>query len=428
MPFSDEQTMLTLAALTYRGFMDVLPGSIHNAAVREAFLDGLNTFAPVKGDWALVWGPATTREVPLQAFHLLPVFDWNAMFVVRQVSRPNRFVVAIRGTNPVAAQDWLFGDFWTGTTVKWPFSNGDEAISTSTALGLSSLQHLRSVPSSKSGAPGLLHEGGIRTALDDLFNKGQAVLNTISGHAAKPAPTHFETEIQATINHWVETMTESDNLRREIQKLNRKILIKPAELRPKLLPKGMRKGPLDLLTFLQSQVEQNGAEPLEVVVTGHSKGGALAFAVSMWLAEALNGPANECWDDTRRSTVSCYAFAGPTAGNGAFANRIDSLLQGKYHAVINENDLVPRGFDVNMLRQIPDLFGARTNVLTGLVNGVVSSVAPLNYQQPALLRKFTGQLDPSRPLGGEVIQQHLDAYLMDLGLFGPQINAFTCFV
>src|SRR5262245_33677032 len=108
MIFSEEQVMLTFAALTYRGFQDALTGTLHEDTVREALLDGLNTFEPVQDQWELVWGPATKRHVPLQGLLKLDIFDWSSMYVVRHRTIQNKYVIAIRGTNPIASQDWLF--------------------------------------------------------------------------------------------------------------------------------------------------------------------------------------------------------------------------------------------------------------------------------------------------------------------------------
>ena len=105
MAFTAEQVMLTLAGLTYRGFHDPLPGETHDVVVRGALLDGLQTLAPVKNEWELVWGPVTSRGAR-------EFVDSNAMYVVRHARERHRYVVAIRGTNPISASDWLFGDFW----------------------------------------------------------------------------------------------------------------------------------------------------------------------------------------------------------------------------------------------------------------------------------------------------------------------------
>ena len=130
--------MVTLAGLAYRGFHDLLRGPAHADVVRRALLDGLRTMPPLNDEWSLVWGPVTSRSGP-------DAFDSAAMYVVRSRREPRRYVVAIRGTNPVSATDWLFGDFWVSTTVPWPYARAADhvAVSASTALGLSRSEERR---------------------------------------------------------------------------------------------------------------------------------------------------------------------------------------------------------------------------------------------------------------------------------------------
>jgi hypothetical protein len=104
-PYSTEQVLLTLAGLAYRGFHDLLRGAPHADVIRGALLDGLHALPPVKDEWILVWGPVTSRSRP-------DAFDSAAMYVVQHRREPTRYVVVIRGTNPISASDWLFGDFW----------------------------------------------------------------------------------------------------------------------------------------------------------------------------------------------------------------------------------------------------------------------------------------------------------------------------
>src|SRR6476660_8902773 len=111
--------MLVLAGLTYRGALDPTSGEIHAGNVEQAVASGLATYAP---GWELVWGPATDRKGDL--------FDSSAMYVVHG-GDPKQYVIAVRGTNPVSASDWLRGDLAVATTVKWPFGNDGAAVSTS---------------------------------------------------------------------------------------------------------------------------------------------------------------------------------------------------------------------------------------------------------------------------------------------------------
>src|SRR5262249_13420167 len=82
------------------------------------------------------WGPASYRAP-------LSLFDGAAMFVAKS-KKANSYVVAVRGTNPISAFDWLFGDLWVAGQMGWPFDETRQAkISLSTALGLDILLQLR---------------------------------------------------------------------------------------------------------------------------------------------------------------------------------------------------------------------------------------------------------------------------------------------
>ena len=63
MAFTDEQVMLTLAGLTYRGFADPWAVAGHEARVRAAVEDGLHGLTPLGRRWALAWGPATGHRI-----------------------------------------------------------------------------------------------------------------------------------------------------------------------------------------------------------------------------------------------------------------------------------------------------------------------------------------------------------------------------
>src|SRR5215468_7463289 len=109
---NDDKAMLALAALTYRGFAKQSEAGI-DAALRP-WLPALE--AEGLGKWELVWGPAAFRT-PFSLFH-------DAMvYVVRQQDRPRgeqtRYAIAIRGTNPISALDWVFGDFFASLQVDW---------------------------------------------------------------------------------------------------------------------------------------------------------------------------------------------------------------------------------------------------------------------------------------------------------------------
>lgn len=165
------------------------------------------------------------------------------------------------------------------------------------------------------------------------------------------------------------------------------------------------------------------------MVTGHSKGGALATAVALWLKDALASPDTaEQWDGRRGARVSCYAFGAPTPGNTAFADRIDRVLASDHHHLRNRHDIVTQVWQVDELERIPDLYAPRRTVLEPLIPVIASRVRRLEYRQArAGVTTFAGALDAERAFEREFIHQHLDAYLDELDLLDDRLNALTLF-
>lgn len=392
--------MLTLAGLAYRGFHELLRGAVHADAVRRALLDGLASLAPVKDAWSLVWGPVTSRSGP-------DAFDSAAMYVVRNRREPARYVVAIRGTNPIAASDWLFGDFWVSTTVPWPYARADDrvAVSASTALGLSKLQAMRSP----------------RLSAD----------TTTDGDRPPVARDALERQLAAIAAGWDRFVAEPSGWLEDhvMDRLRTAVNLPWMDLRPRAVAAAPDDGgALDLLSFLTEEARA-AREPLVVTVTGHSKGGALASSVALWLQDALASPdAAERWDDGRGACVASYAFAAPTPGNAGFADRIDRVLAGRHHHLRNTNDVVTHAWQVDELERIPTLYAPRRTVLEPLIPVIASRVRALDYRQArAGVTAFAGILDAKRPFAVELVHQHLDAYLAELDLLDERLNARTLF-
>ncbi len=421
MTFTDDQVMMTLAGLAYRGFQDFLPGEPHEFVVRQAVLDGLRTLAPVKDDWELVWGPVTSR-VPFG------VFDSSAMYVVRHRRARRRYVVAVRGTNPIASSDWLFGDLLVGTTVLWPYASDGAAISTSTALGLAMLQEMISRPPSTVASFAEASSAALGSRFDRLIRAGRAwVSGTTEAQAAHPSS--LEAQVEKIVAHWNVSGVARDAIRHGLQRAEASVRLTPADLRRRSAAVDSGGGGTDLITFLRHEAA-SGGEAMEVVVTGHSKGGALAPTVALWLRDALESsdPA-ERWASRERAEIVSHAFAGPTPGNAAFAGRIDQVLGRNHHHVRNTNDVVTHAWQVDELLQIPDLYGARTAPLGPLLPGIVADVKGLDYRHARSgVVTFTGALDPGRSFAAELIHQHMDAYLAHLGLLAQGISAITFFI
>src|SRR2546425_1359822 len=110
-------------------------------------------------------------------------------------------------------------------------------------------------------------------------------------------------------------------------------------------------GAMTLVDFLKDRTK-NEADPLDIVVTGHSKGGALAPTLALWLRET-----RAQGDSKDRARISFHAFAGPTPGDGAFARRVAKELNGPCRRVVNSNDVVPHAWALVDLAVIPKLYG-----------------------------------------------------------------------
>jgi hypothetical protein len=376
-----EEVLLTLAGLSYRGFADPGPGESHLDGVRRALLDGLATLAPVAGEWNLVWGPATTRDRG-------DLFDSAAMYVVRSRPEPARHVVVIRGTNPISISDWLWGDFWVWKTAPWPGDpTGAAQVSMSTARGLHQLQAMRS---------------------------GRMMLPPAKD-PARPAPS------QAALDALTSRLADFWKLlaRDPFAWLADKVAQLTAAVAPAPVPAGAG---LDLVALLRAE----GA--LDVTVTGHSKGGALAPVVALWLKELLASA--DPWDGGRGAHVACQAFAGPTPGNAALAARIEQALGAGYRHLRNMKDVVTHAWQDDELGQVRDLYAPRSLAPAPLLPMIVERVRPVGYRQPGGVgvRRFEGQLDPQRSAELEFVHQHLEAYLAERDLLRLGVTPAALFI
>ncbi|KAL1408399.1 hypothetical protein Q8F55_005211 [Vanrija albida] len=70
----------------------------------------------------------------------------------------------------------------------------------------------------------------------------------------------------------------------------------------------------------------------QVLVTGHSLGGAQGHLVATYLQKLLGSSA----------TVSARVFASPRVGNPAWANYVDATLGNRAQHMVNNNDVVPQ--------------------------------------------------------------------------------------
>lgn len=467
--FSTAQIMLTLSLLATRGFWNSKKKNHNHLA--QAVSAGLDQLEPLKGDWQLVWGPGTYR-------YLGSAFDSSMMFVVQHKRQPSRFAIVVRGTNPIDVYDWLLGDFLPHRQVPWHTSDKDIApgaeLSMSTALGLKILLNI-----SAESDPGQITEEG---EFDYLLERGATAAVTVAqaGGASlaktddlltsSPAAASYDKvrklvkkllkyqKLWSLIELAAGTMASKvgDVLKMEdvvkILKLRKRLIkmldktMEPfaeapvAMLMPSLeeLRKNQDSG-IRLLEFL-ANVAQTHGDNLELLVTGHSKGSALATALALFLSDTQRNdeiPVRRRyqWNPAHRSKIQCYAFAGPTPGNTAFANYFNRQLGRNYFRYSNKLDIVTLVWQAEKLRSISSVYGESVNSLPGLdllFAEMAEEVETLDYCHPGEnypatdtpdgraeqhVFEFSGPLEEGN--SSYILQelhQHIQAYINFMGL------------
>jgi hypothetical protein len=134
-----------------------------------------------------------------------------------------------------------------------------------------------------------------------------------------------------------------------------------------------------LIEFLKRDVgNQPGAE---LLVTGHSLGGGLTPVVALALKENQN-----YWNPAGNFTVTAYPYAGQSPGNNHFAAHLHERMGANhFHGAYNVLDVVPHGYDNQMMPQIPGLYQHISKhlkdecLIGGLVRCIHNQVKPFNY-------------------------------------------------
>jgi hypothetical protein len=171
-----------------------------------------------------------------------------------------------------------------------------------------------------------------------------------------------------------------------------------------------------LAQFLMTYSQANGA--LQIHVTGHSLGGALAPTLALWLADTRRD-----WDASGQSTIAVVSLAGPTAGNAAFAAYSDSRIGSSTTRLHNPYDVVPLAWNDATMGTIAGLYAPQIepeNVIRDAIDVARDLVKHKGYAQirpnapalPGALFDGTSYLD-------QVVSQHTCGYQCALGLVPP---------
>lgn len=153
---------------------------------------------------------------------------------------------------------------------------------------------------------------------------------------------------------------------------------------------------------------------VNITVTGHSLGGALAPALALALEDL-----RESWDPNGKAIINVLPSAGPTPGDARFSVYYESKLGMRTNRIWNTLDVIAHAWDRNQILHVPDIYypyqiaGAPAYLLTLLA--LVDSVEGGTYRhinphtaglpgQVMLHKEVLFELSPLEPLGHDSIR------------------------
>jgi hypothetical protein len=325
----DATELLTLAALSYRGCEFNLSNPHGRKIVYDEIARCLREFPSVRDNFQIAWGPAGYNPGSLD-------LDDSAMYAVLD-KRTSDLAIIIRGTNFFSVGDWLTN--LRIDPVQWESGGaGSGAIIThSTAYGLKILQQLKAEP----GPPSDTRQSAKEIADASALAAKAALVYQLLEATFREVHHEDPAALVATVTALIENIMKA---RQGFAQQEAAAFSEAAALRP---------AATTLIEFLKNHVESVSA-PVKVWVVGHSKAGALAPALALWLAESRGTNAGN-WDPENRATLHLATFAGPTPGNGNFAERLRNAMASTYR-LANPYDIAPHVWAADEAAQIPRLY------------------------------------------------------------------------
>lgn len=161
-----------------------------------------------------------------------------------------------------------------------------------------------------------------------------------------------------------------------------------------ILMNQMKSGNKTISEFLRSEINNN----TQVVVAGHSLGGALSASLALALHDTQNN-----WNQHRKAIISCLPSAGATPGNKDFSNYYNDALGTQTIRVWNSLDIVPHAWQINMLQAVPSIYAPYFNsgaILAGIANAAMLRSA--KGASPLTHNAYTQLLPQTPGLHGQI--------------------------
>jgi hypothetical protein len=157
--------------------------------------------------------------------------------------------------------------------------------------------------------------------------------------------------------------------------------------------------------FLQDII--TGGEAKTIYITGHSLGGCTAPTLALWLKDTL-----KALDEVG---LYVYAYAGPSAGNDAFAEYSDSQLAGNCNRYACSYDIAPDWWNVKSLRELYTIYEPEIepgDLGKYLIHAAINAAEGKRYTQIAVHRKVPGEVNTRiNDYLDQAIYQHVFPYL-----------------
>ena len=401
--------MLTLVAITYRGCEYNLSNAHSRYLVYTEVARCLDTFPETHGKWRIEWGPAGYQPPTGGP-------DISEMYVVRDADDSSNLAIVIRGTNLFSAIDWMSN--FPLLPKHWEYGNAgsDVKISESTRFGLRLLQHLQSgeVPAQDAAQSDIEKVAAARTAKESAAV--YALMKKVFAGVTKSDGTDLieKTRARAIADAQDIVAAGKDSRLAQAQAEAEK-------------PSPTSRTLLEYLKFAMA----SGMPPKNIYIVGHSKSGALAPALALWLADtqgrSVEPPAQ--WDPDRKARLHVYTFAGPTPGNAAFTARFQSAptIVERYRSA-NPFDIVPHVWNPTEIKEISGLYRDQLMFLKVPADVVAASVKIFGYEHEGAAQQgdWPDVMQPNFLERAAV--EHLDGYLKQFKIYDERnMNTLALF-